>query len=173
VAADRPLAEWVCLAIVDEGPTHGWAVARLLAPDGDVGRVWSLSRALTYKALDRLLADGLIAESGVARGAGPARTMLASTPAGRRALRWWLRQPIDHLRDVRGELLCKLVLGERRGMDTVPLLDAQQAEFAPNIDSLARRAQAPDADVVDRWRAASSQAVRRFLEAERRRQSPR
>jgi DNA-binding PadR family transcriptional regulator len=169
VSPERPLSEWVCLALVDEGPTHGWAVARLLRRDGEVGRIWSLSRPLTYKALDRLLADGLIAESGTAPGEGPARTMLVPTAHGRRALGRWLREPIPHLRDVRTELLCKLVLSERRGLDPSALLDAQQETFASGIDALARRARARDADVVDRWRSASSQAVERFLEGERRR----
>jgi hypothetical protein len=49
------------------------------------------------------------------------------------------------------------------------LLEAQLAAFAPAFESLARRARAADADVVDRWRAASSVAVRRFLDGEIRR----
>jgi DNA-binding PadR family transcriptional regulator len=169
VSAERPLSDWVCLALVDEGPTHGWAVARLLRRDGEVGRIWSLSRPLTYKALERLIADGLIAESGTAPGEGPARTILVPTTRGRRALGRWLREPIRHLRDVRTDLLCKLVLSERRGLDSTALLDAQREAFTPGVAALARRSRARDADVVDRWRAASSQAVKRFLESERRR----
>jgi DNA-binding PadR family transcriptional regulator len=169
VADDRPLAEWVCLALIHEAPTHGWAVARLLAPNGDIGRVWSLSRPLTYRAIERLTADGLVRASGDAAGSGPRRTMLAATPLGRRAVRGWLRRPIGHLRDVRTELLCKLVLGERAGIDPQPLLDAQRRAFAPAFDTLAGQARDRGADVVDRWRHASSQAVRRFLDQESRR----
>jgi DNA-binding PadR family transcriptional regulator len=167
--AERPLAEWVCLALVDEAPTHGWAVARTLAPEGDVGRIWSLSRPLTYRAIDRLVADGLVVASGVAPGSGPARTMLRTSPAGRRAARSWLRQPVAHLRDVRTELLCKLVLAERRNASARPLLDAQRQTFAPAFEALTRRARARDADVVDRWRHESSEAVRAFLDRESRR----
>jgi PadR family transcriptional regulator AphA len=166
VARERPLADWVCLALIAEGPTHGWAVARALAPAGAIGRVWSLSRPLTYKAVERLVADGLVARTGVDRGEGPTRTILQATPAGRRAVRRWLRRPVAHLRDVRTELLCKLVLCDRSGLDTAPLLSAQRELFAPNFAALARAARAGDADVVDRWRHASSRAVRRFLDEE-------
>ena len=38
--------------ILYQGPTHGFAVAARLKPDGDIGRVWSLSRPLTYRSLD-------------------------------------------------------------------------------------------------------------------------
>jgi PadR family transcriptional regulator AphA len=168
--ADRSLAEWVCLALVAEGPTHGWAIAQQLAPDGEVGRVWSLSRPLTYRALERLVGEGLVAEAGEEPGAGPRRTVLVATPSGRRAVRRWLQRPVRHLRDVRTELLCKLVLAARAGLDVAGLIDAQQAAFAPAIDALASRARSRDADVVDRWRHASSQAVRHFLARESRRQ---
>ena len=48
------LGEWACLGILYPKPTHGFAIAARLKPHGDVGRVWSLSRALTYRSLDQL-----------------------------------------------------------------------------------------------------------------------
>jgi PadR family transcriptional regulator AphA len=165
-ASGRPLSEWVCLALVAEGPTHGWAVAQLLAPDGEIGRVWSLSRPLTYRALDQLVADGVVSRSGVEHARGPARTILTVTASGKRAVRTWLRTPIEHLRDVRTELLCKVLLSQRAGIDPRALLEAQKIEFAPRFEALARRARARDGDVVDRWRHATADAARRFLESE-------
>jgi PadR family transcriptional regulator AphA len=165
-ASSRPLSEWVCLALVAEGPTHGWAVAQILAPDGEIGRVWSLSRPLTYRALDQLTTDHMVTRSGVEHARGPARTILTATPNGKRAVRKWLHTPIEHLRDVRTELLCKVLLCGRAGIDPRALLEAQQIAFAPRFDALARRARAKDADVVDRWRHATADAARRFLEGE-------
>ena len=52
---DLSLAEHVCLALIVEGVTHGWAVGTLLAPDGQLGRIWSLTRPLTYRAIDGLV----------------------------------------------------------------------------------------------------------------------
>ena len=46
--------EWAVLALVEEAPTHGFAVAKLLAPGGEVGRVWAMRRPLVYRTLDVL-----------------------------------------------------------------------------------------------------------------------
>jgi len=167
--AERTLAQWICLALVAEEPAHGWAVVRTLASDGDIGRIWSLSRPLVYRALDELQADGAIVEAGTETGGGPARRILKATPASRSAVRRWLKQPVEHMRDVRTELLCKVRLCERAGIDPTPLVKAQLDAFGPMFDALARRARKRDADAVDRWRAASSVSVRRFLETELRR----
>ena len=39
------------LALVCEQPVHGFAVARAMAPGGDVGRVWAMRRPLVYRTL--------------------------------------------------------------------------------------------------------------------------
>ena len=54
------LGEWACLGILYPAPTHGFAIAARLKPTGDIGRVWSLSRALTYRSLDQLSTRGYI-----------------------------------------------------------------------------------------------------------------
>ena len=124
------LGEWACLGILAEAPAHGFAVAARLKPDGDIGRVWELSRALTYRALSQLLAAGLVAEVGTERGiAGGTRTVLQPTRDGAKTLRKWLVQPVPHLRDLRSELLLKLVLGERLGIDQSAMLQAQQSQY--------------------------------------------
>ncbi|CAB4557837.1 MAG: PadR family transcriptional regulator [Actinobacteria bacterium] len=157
------LGEWACLGILAQGPSHGFAVSKRLAPDGDVGRVWSLSRALTYRALDQLVAAGHVEAVGEERGtAGGPRTVLAATPPGLAALRRWLVAPVPHLRDVRSELLLKLVLADRLGVDTRELLVQQRARVAEI--AAARSNDDPD-DVVVLWRRESADAVVRFLDA--------
>jgi hypothetical protein len=42
------------LCLAGEGPTHGFAVAAAAGPDGEIGRVWRLRRAVVYRALRRL-----------------------------------------------------------------------------------------------------------------------
>jgi DNA-binding PadR family transcriptional regulator len=101
---ERSLTEWVVLGLVAEGPTHGFALARLLARDGAVGRVWRATRPLTYRAIAQLASDGMIKPVRTEPGAGPPRRVHRVTPAGRRALRRWLAQPVRHPRDVRAEL---------------------------------------------------------------------
>jgi DNA-binding PadR family transcriptional regulator len=162
---DTALAEHVCLAIVAEGPTHGWAVARLLAPDAEVGRIWTLSRPLTYRALERLAAEGLLDRTGSEPGMGRERTILAATPAGRRRSRRWLDQPVAHVRDVRTELLVKLELRRRRGLDLAPLLEAQQDAFGPLFERLEGDVGSDESDLVGLWRRESARTVARFLAA--------
>jgi DNA-binding PadR family transcriptional regulator len=160
-AQERTLTEWVVLGLVAEGPTHGFALARLLAPGGEVGRVWSAGRPLTYRAIERLAADGLIEPVRTEAGLGPRRTVHRITPTGRRALRRWQSTPVQHLRDVRAELLAKLLLLERAGRPDTTLLDAQRRAFAP---LLAAARTTDGADAASRWRRAQAEAIATFLD---------
>ncbi len=155
-------AEWVCLALVDEGIDHGWAIGTELAADGEIGRVWSLSRPLTYRALEQLAAKDLVRREARAGATTRDRVLLDCTPRGRRAVRRWLDEPVAHLRDVRTELLVKLVLRRRRDLPVESLLDAQQQAFAEHFATLTTAG--PGADLVDLWRREIARAVRRFLE---------
>jgi molybdate transport system regulatory protein len=87
---------------------------------------------------------------------------LVATAAGRRAATRWLETPVQHLRDVRTELLVKLRLRQRAGLNTTDLLAAQRELFEPAIDTLTSAA--ADDDLVDLWRRESARAVRRFLD---------
>ena len=156
------LADFVCLALVAEGAEHGWAVGSLLAADGELGRIWSLSRALTYRSIDSLVDQELLTRSGTAQGRGRDRRLVRITDAGRLALQRWLDTPVGHLRDVRTELLLKLVLRHRAGIANQPLLRAQRELFGPAIAGLTTGHR--ELDVVDRWRMESARAVQRFLD---------
>jgi DNA-binding PadR family transcriptional regulator len=159
------LAESVCLALIVERSQHGWALVRALASEGEVGRVWRLSRPLTYRAVDGLVDGGLIARTAEVTAGGPKRQMLTATTKGRRRAERWLSTPVEHVRDVRTELLLKLVLGARVGRDPRPLLRAQLVAFEPMFAARRIARRRAGADDVDRWRYESSLAVRRFLES--------
>ena len=159
---ERSLTEWVVLGLLAEEPTHGFALARLLAPGGEVGRVWSASRPLTYRAIDQLAADGLIEPVRTEPGHGPQRTVHELTGRrARRTLAAWLRTPVPRFRDVRAVLLAKLLLLERAGRSTRRLLAAQQKAFAP---LLAEVRAVPATDAVARWRRTQAEAIADFLD---------
>ena len=81
------LTEWVVLALLVEGPAHGFALAKHLQPDADLGRVVSVHRPLVYRALDRLVAAGLAESHHTEPGrAGPRRAVHGATTEGRDAL---------------------------------------------------------------------------------------
>jgi molybdopterin-binding protein len=154
--------EHVCLALVVEGVSHGWALGTLLSPGGELGRIWTLSRPLTYRTIDQLVAKELVSRSARRPGRGRDRAVLDPTSDGRRVTGKWLATPVQHLRDVRIELLVKLELRRRVGLDSAGLLAAQLELFRPRIEALTA---APESDdPVHVWRRESARAVRRFLE---------
>lgn len=162
------LTEWAVLGVVAERPAHGWDVARVLAPDGEMGRIWAVSRPLVYRALAALRERGHVVDgAAIPSDAGPRRVPVAPTAPGRRALEAWLGRPVAHVRELRSELLVKLLLLDRAGRDARPLLAAQLAELERNERSLAGRVEA--AEGFERttavWRLASARSARAFVEA--------
>jgi DNA-binding PadR family transcriptional regulator len=156
---DPELTAMVCLAIVDEEPQHGWAIVKLLASDGAIGKVWSVSRPLTYRALDSLEQAGLIEPTEAETSERPGRIVYTTTESGRKKVSDWLSQPVALPRDVRTELLLKFVFRRRRKLSISPLAKQQRDLFAPMM-----RAEKND-DVVALWRAEHLQAIDRFLQA--------
>jgi DNA-binding PadR family transcriptional regulator len=159
------LGEWACLGILYPAPTHGFAIAARLKPAGDIGRVWSLSRALTYRSLDQLTTRGYVHAVGEEPGlAGGNRTILAATRSGRAQLRKWLNTPVTHLRDLRSELLLKLIIADLCDIAIDDMLDRQHDHIERMAEAIAAQMD-PDApvDVVDLWRQESSAAALRFL----------
>ena len=161
--ARRPLlGEWACLGVLYGQPAHGWAIVKQLRPDGDIGRIWHLSRPLTYRALDHLDQLGWIRPVGEERGdGGPNRTILAVTRSGRSRFEEWERTPVDHLRDLRSELLLKLVFAERYGIDLTEMLERQRSIIDHQASSLVDSG--ADVDVVTLWRLEATLAAQRFL----------
>lgn len=159
--------EWAVLGIVAEGDTHGFEIARQLAPDGEVGRIWSLPRPLVYRAIETLKRHGLVRAAGtVSSPRGPTRTVIRVSPAGREQLERWLQEPAHHVRDVRSLLLLKLLFLDRAGADPAPLIAAQRQALAPLQDALADQpAQGSGFDLtLASWRAEMVTATLRFLD---------
>jgi DNA-binding PadR family transcriptional regulator len=169
VMLERELApgEWSVLALLAEEPGHGWALARQMARDGEIGRVWALGRPLVYRALELLEERGLIEPVGSERGVrGPNRTVFRATPEGREALAEWLEVPVEHVRDVRSLLLLKLVLIDRAGLDREPLLNAQRGHVVPAIATLEKRlGESTGSEAIFvRFRLESTKAVLDFID---------
>jgi DNA-binding PadR family transcriptional regulator len=155
--------EWAVLALLCEAPGHGYAVAGALAPDGEIGRVWSLNQALTYRALDVLKERGLIAVTGEKPGeGGPRRIELEATSEGRELVERWLAEPEQHIRDLRSVLLLKLTFRERAGLPLAPLLEAQREAVAPKAAAL--QAKVAEGGVADLWRATMAEAALGFID---------
>ena len=159
------LGEYACLGILYPAPTHGFAIAARLKPTGDVGRVWSLSRPLTYRSLDQLAARGYIHAIGEEPGiAGGNRTILAATRSGRALLRKWVNTPVAHLRDVRSELLLKLIVADICDIDLTDMLQRQRAHVEAMSADLLEQIRRKPTDIAALWRNELTQAALRFLD---------
>jgi PadR family transcriptional regulator AphA len=160
------LAEWTVLALISERPTHGFAIAQLTAPDGELGRIWHIPRPVVYRAIGRLEEAGLVAPQAVEPGRGPQRTIYSATPSGRRAVADWLDTPVQHVREVRSQLLIKLALLDRAGTDPIGLLQRQKAILQPIVSAIS--AERPERKGFDAtllaWRRASAAAALSFLD---------
>jgi DNA-binding PadR family transcriptional regulator len=162
------LAEWVVLCLVREEPTYGLVLVGLLARDGSLGQVWSVPKAVVYRALQRLEALGLIQTIGEQRTSqGPVRSLYQASPAGQAAAGAWLSTPVEHARDVRSELMVKLALLDRSGLDSRALLRAQLARLLPVAAALDDRLRATTGfeHTLVLWRHEAMTATLRFLEA--------
>ena len=167
---DRVLApgEWAVLALLCERPAHGWALAGQLAPAGELGSIWSLTRPLVYRSLEILEARDLIVPAGREPGTrGPSRTVFRATPAGHEAVGLWLSEPVEHVREGRSLLLLKLVFAQRSCIDPRSLLIAQRESIDETIASLEERMYSSDgtAAILLRFRLESARAVERFIDA--------
>lgn len=157
---DAQLAKDVVLSLLVEQPRHGWAIHEILSPTGDIGRAWKLSRQLVYRAIDSLEADGLVRRTAPKDGGGADKVVITPTAKGKAHCTAWLNQPVAHLRDVRTELVVKVMLRERRSLDIAPFITAQKEAFAPVIHSIEST---PARTAVDMWRRESASAVKRYL----------
>jgi len=125
------LPEWAALGLLCEQPAHGWAIAQELMPSGSIGEVYSCTRALAYRALGQLREAGLAEVRGTRPSeTGPARTTLGPTRRGRSAFGRWRGSPVAHVRDLRSELMLKLLFHERGALDASALLELQASVLA-------------------------------------------
>jgi PadR family transcriptional regulator AphA len=173
VAAKENLtpSELSVLTLLVEAPRHGWGLATLLARDGELGSIWSMARPLVYTALRRLETEGYIETAGIERGdRGPHRVVFKATPKGKKAVDEWLAEPVEHVRDIRSLFLLKVVLAQRLGIDTEPLLIAQRALMAPFVAYLEARLDDVDASTepteatVLYFRLETAQTTIRFID---------
>ena len=161
------LPGWAALGLLCESPAHGWALAQTLSPAGAVGRVYSCTRPLVYRALRQLRDAELVDIRGTSPSdAGPARTTLGATRRGRSAFARWRGAKVAHVRDLRSELMVKLLFHDREGLDPAPLLREQAAALAVTERSL--EAQVGSTSGFDRtlalWRLSMGRAALSFVE---------
>ena len=104
--------------------------------------------------------DGLVKRATPKDGGGADKVIISPTAAGKRTAMQWLDSPVTHLRDVRTELVLKVMLRERMNLPLAPFLALQHEIFDPLIASINKdTSDSP----VNLWRRESANAVKRYL----------
>jgi PadR family transcriptional regulator AphA len=155
------------LGLLAEEPRHGFGLAKAMAADGEIGRVWALSTPLVYRALSTLQTKGMATIAGTERSdLGPQRQLIRPTEEGRASLAGWLSEPVGHVRDTRSLLMLKLAFIVRSGGDPAPLLRAQEEVFRPVLERFQEQVEEarPGFDrMLMLWRVESVRAAMAFL----------
>lgn len=158
------ITEYAVLGLLAERPSHGFAISKQLAADTELGRVFTVRRPLVYRALDRLINLGYVRPVSTEKSnAGPNRVIHRVTPTGRRRLGKWLRQPVEHIRDLRIEFLLKLTLLQRSGKSPRDLIKGQRDALDGPLSAL-DESDGDSSDVVELWRQHNAAAAAAYLE---------
>jgi PadR family transcriptional regulator AphA len=124
---------YVILGMLSSSPKSGYEIKALV--DRTTRFFWAASYGQIYPELRRLSAAGLIEGSDASRD-GRKRTVYKLTPAGRKALRAWLREPPQTF-ETRDEGLLKLFFaGALPPRDAVNTLQAMHKRSLETLERL-------------------------------------
>jgi len=133
------------LALLDEGPTHGFDLKRRY--DALLGHERELKAGQVYSTLARLERDGLTAGVGIEAGAGADRKLYAITEAGVAELDAWLATP-DVTASRPSEVFTRVILALASGRSAAEVLDAHRMAYLARMRALT--AQRHTDDVIAR-----------------------
>ncbi len=133
------------LALLDEGPTHGFDLKRRY--DALLGHERELKYGQVYSTLARLERDGLADGVGVEAGSGADRKMYAITAHGITELDHWLATP-EPASGRPAEVFTRVVLALVSGRPAEQVLDAHRRAYLDRMRALTARRH--DGDVIDR-----------------------
>lgn len=121
------------LALLSEGPTHGYGLKTEF--EAATGDVWPLNVGQVYTTLGRLERDGLVTAEADAEG----QKVYEITGAGRDELRRWFETPVPREVIPRQELAIKLVFALRSGRaDVTAVVQRQRAATVRALQDITR-----------------------------------
>lgn len=143
--------EYVILALLGEGPTHGYELHQRLNQMPGISKIWNVKQALFYSKLERLEASGYIEQLPVKKEEGAsARVVFQLTDKGKQSLLDWISTPVRKARDIRQVLLGKLIIARRFGHQRAIDLIRQQRQINQGwYDHLLSEMPEPDEKTMD------------------------
>jgi DNA-binding PadR family transcriptional regulator len=133
------------LALLDDGPTHGFDLKRRY--DALLGHERELKYGQVYATLQRLERDGLADGVGVEAGSGADRKVYAITEHGVEELDHWLTSP-EPASSRPAEIFTRVVLALVSGRSADQVLDVHRRSYLDRMRTLTARRHS--GDVIDR-----------------------
>lgn len=96
------------LLYFEEGGGHGYDLARHFGDEQPLGGVLKLEPGMLYHHLKKLAGTGWVTVDVEPQGTRPPRQVYTLTGDGKKELLRWLREPVQHTREIRLEFLIKL-----------------------------------------------------------------
>jgi DNA-binding PadR family transcriptional regulator len=96
------------LLFFEESGGHGYDLARHFGDDRPLGNVLKLEPGMLYHHLKKLAGTGWVTVDVEPQGTRPPRQVYTLTDEGKTELLRWLREPVQHTREIRLEFLVKL-----------------------------------------------------------------
>ena len=155
------LIEATCLALISQGSTHGYDIAKRFHPDGDIGEIFTQTNPVVYRALKSLEAAHLVKSTDALGVRKQLKFALSMTEEGGRVLNSWLNAPALHIRDLRTEFLVKLHLRELGGLKQRKFIALQRDALENVLSHLLANS---SRSAVAIWRREQARAVARFLD---------
>ena len=91
------LIEATCLALIKQGATHGYDIAKRFHPDGDIGEVFTQTNPVVYRALKSLEAAQLVKSTDALGVRKQLKFALSVTEVGGQVLHSWLQRQSTQL----------------------------------------------------------------------------
>lgn len=125
------------LALLLDGPCHGYLLAQQFGPSSALGDVVHLSPSHIYALLGRLERNGLVEGERQESGARPLRRVYRLSEAGRAAVDCWIDEPVLRPRDMHLDFPLKLYAARRLDpARAASLIRRQRDVFLAYLDSL-------------------------------------
>ncbi len=140
----RPLdaaapARYILLALLLDGPRHGYALMRDVDPAMPLGKVIHLASSHLYAQLIRLEHDGLVHKKNEDGGPRPARHVFTLTEQGRETVLRWAEETVAKPRDMHIDFPLKLYVSWKLDpAQATALVARQRAVFTTYIERLER-----------------------------------
>lgn len=136
------------LLLLDQRGGHGYDLARQFGDGQPLGNVIRLEPGMLYHHLKKLARSGWVTSREEAQGSRPARQVYQATDAGEAELLRWLREPVEHTREIRLEFLVKLYFARKLDRELATRLVSEQLATCLRIED-ALQAQLDDPAALD------------------------